>query len=482
MGAFQTLREEGLLPLATVRDSGSDGSRSEEEEYVEDIAHEDCGLYTIDVNWANTSDTDPIPRKVSTCMSMYPSSSSPSTTRTRTSTYVGEEGLVAMKRTNVKPKPLILLANMSELPDEKWMGMFNALGEGVEYVPWSSVVGACFRRLYIGKSNTLNFYRTFDEDAEEFERALKTRQRALNAFSGVMKTAEEAKRKKQGKQRWRGYGNEELEVLRKGIISKDIDKLQVLRELRMNVIDQEESLLEVSDREEIHRLRKQEAKETRAVIQERLQRSMPGQSVSTSSSTATNATMLVVTYMHRPGFKRSVLNEADILEYILSVYSNVTLRVTSFEEPLMEVMQLLSSTDVLIGMHGQGWTNAVFKKPGGAALQLHPFGWEAEFHEGAIVHPVRGVTYKNIVDARNSSYMGWVNGVGMHAVMRPKDFRLMNRKGKAPAYNYTVHPQPEWPRPVPHDPGPHWINQCTVVGMRGFADVLDALFEAAGRK
>lgn len=38
----------------------------------------------------------------------------------------------------------------------------------------------------------------------------------------------------------------------------------------------------------------------------------------------------VVTYMARPGFSRRVLNEHDILRYILSCY-NVTLRVTVFE-------------------------------------------------------------------------------------------------------------------------------------------------------
>ena len=115
----------------------------------------------------------------------------------------------------------------------------------------------------------------------------------------------------------------------------------------------------------------------------------------------------VVTYMARHGFSRSVLNEHDLLQYILSRY-NVTLRVTTFQvrlwegkgagmclycwpsctpglagwlagcplgelqykrlgrksrccccplqEPLLEVVELLQRTDVLIGMHGAGET------------------------------------------------------------------------------------------------------------------------------
>jgi hypothetical protein len=46
-----------------------------------------------------------------------------------------------------------------------------------------------------------------------------------------------------------------------------------------------------------------------------------------------------------------VLNEIDILRYVLSKY-DVVLKVTTFQEPLLETMDLLSSSDVLLGMHG----------------------------------------------------------------------------------------------------------------------------------
>jgi hypothetical protein len=73
--------------------------------------------------------------------------------------------------------------------------------------------------------------------------------------------------------------------------------------------------------------------------------------------------------MSRNSFSRGVLNEADILHYLLARY-NVTLRVTTFEEPLLVVMDTLSRTDVLFGMHGAGWTNGLFIKHGATTMQV----------------------------------------------------------------------------------------------------------------
>ena len=53
----------------------------------------------------------------------------------------------------------------------------------------------------------------------------------------------------------------------------------------------------------------------------------------------------------------------------------MTVRVTTFGEPRLEAMELMGHTDVLIGMHGAGWTNAIFLKRGAGALQMMPYGW-----------------------------------------------------------------------------------------------------------
>lgn len=38
-------------------------------------------------------------------------------------------------------------------------------------------------------------------------------------------------------------------------------------------------------------------------------------------------------------------------------------------------MELLQHTDVMIGMHGAGWTNGMFIKHGAVTLQMFPYGW-----------------------------------------------------------------------------------------------------------
>ena len=146
----------------------------------------------------------------------------------------------------------------------------------------------------------------------------------------------------------------------------------------------------------------------------------------------------VVVYMSRNSSGRGVLNEEELLRYIVSRY-NVTLRVTTFAEPMDVAMDMLSvsgvvgtvdaclrscssststlphwarggalhvrrvalscasllsccllplvlvnrvfaswvfaflqKTDVLLGMHGAGWTNALFVKQGATGLQVLP--------------------------------------------------------------------------------------------------------------
>lgn len=39
------------------------------------------------------------------------------------------------------------------------------------------------------------------------------------------------------------------------------------------------------------------------------------------------------------------------------------------QEPLLQAMELLQHTDVLLGMHGAGWTNGMFIKHGAVAMQ-----------------------------------------------------------------------------------------------------------------
>ena len=171
----------------------------------------------------------------------------------------------------------------------------------------------------------------------------------------------------------------------------------------------------------------------------------------------------VVVYMSRNFFSRGVLNEADILAYVLSRY-NVTIKVTTFEEPLLEVMETLGSADVVFGMHGAGWTNALFIKRGATTMQMFPYGWRLP--DGTTV---RGYNYREIVYASECKYLEWVNQRRDYAFFRRIDYQ------KQWNLTYSLHPDPSWPLPQDSWPGNPWIYQNTYVDMDDFRNYIDAM-------
>jgi hypothetical protein len=182
----------------------------------------------------------------------------------------------------------------------------------------------------------------------------------------------------------------------------------------------------------------------------------------------------VVTYLWRDNYKRSVLNTHDLLSYILLRY-NVTLKVTTLQEPLPEVINLLSNSDVVLGMHGAGWTNGLFIKRGAASLQLIPYGWIKS--DGS---SIRGSSYKSLLLASDSIYSEWVNENPEYAYIRRHDFKSLKMKGIH--MDYALHPIPTWGMPEGVRPGNHWIYQNTFVDMETFAPTLDKTMQQAGIK
>jgi hypothetical protein len=174
--------------------------------------------------------------------------------------------------------------------------------------------------------------------------------------------------------------------------------------------------------------------------------------------------------MSRNFFSRGVLNERDVLEYVLARY-NVTLRVTTFEEPLLQVMDLLGASDVMFGMHGAGWTNGLFVKRGATAAQLFPFGWRLPSNA-----TVRGYNYREIVLASECPYSEWVNPRRDLAFFRRIDY---TRKWNL---TYSLHPDPSWPLPQDGWPGNPWIYQNTYVDMEHYGPYIDAMMAQAGIK
>lgn len=157
----------------------------------------------------------------------------------------------------------------------------------------------------------------------------------------------------------------------------------------------------------------------------------------------------------------------------------MTVRVTTFEEPFLEMVDLMNSTDVILGMHGAGWTNGLFLKQGAAGLQLFPYNWYVFRWRRWM--PIRGAAYKNIVTFVGGKYAEWGNPFADKAIVRPRDFHTLwpnLDSTKLPPYN--IHPQPEWPQPEYGSAAAVWIYENTLVNMEGFAPVLDQLMAQKG--
>ena len=140
----------------------------------------------------------------------------------------------------------------------------------------------------------------------------------------------------------------------------------------------------------------------------------------------------------------------------------------------------MNSTDVLIGVHGAGWTNGLFLKPGVAGLQIFPYGWEIEaptkpLQPGQEHVYIRGFSYKNIVLTQGGRYFSWTNTHPDHSFMRRADFPRAEV-----SRSFSLHPNPAWPLPKNALPPGRWIYQNTVVSIADIAPVLDALMAAKG--
>ena len=57
--------------------------------------------------------------------------------------------------------------------------------------------------------------------------------------------------------------------------------------------------------------------------------------------------------------RRALLNEAQIMAYIAARWE-VETAITKFDGALFDTMDLMRRTDLFLGMHGAGWTNALF--------------------------------------------------------------------------------------------------------------------------
>jgi len=487
MGVFQTLREEGHLPLAEIDEAGN------MVEYLEGL-HPECH-WKMDL-YGNGSVYRP-----EKCL--FKTGRLPNSSSSKQSIHCSPKhddwcrpGVVAFNRSS---GPIILMAKGAIWPDRKWRHMFTAISEDIR--EWDDMVGTCFKELYLVKSHTLDFYTAIYSSYPNYPHAQKQRVGSIQAFQELMATAERHHREVRHKQKpklheWGGYSSPGLEILRQGIGPENIGALSVLRDLR--TVGIKEGRLKQKDVDKINRMRREETEDMLAFVREKQQmqeeeeekklrsnassgarkepREKEGASAYSQFVPTPSAPRPVVTFMWRMNFKRCAVNEADILTYLLLRY-NVTVRVTSFNEPLMETMDLMNSTDILLGMHGAGWTNALFLKRGAAAMQMLPYNWR----NPATKTLIRGGSYKAIVIAKEAQYVEWVNPFANYSFFRPIDFDKA-RRDDPPPYKYSLHPDPDWkvPYALENKIGSHWIYQNTLVKIRDIAVKLDTMMRFKG--
>ncbi len=449
--AFQTLREQGLLPLVEVDERGY-GT-----EYVDDLDRGGCP-------WEIDQDTL-APRRASTC---------------RVKSGIVQEGPCVLEdcvpgvHSYFRDDGPVLLMAKGMGVTKSWKHMFYAISSNIW--SWESLQGSCFRELYIGKSNTLSYYMPLLPLSDDGSQTALTqanireitswRSNATEAFKRLMRPAQrdavifkrDVSKIPMWKEPWPDHSLPAWRRLFLGIGPEDLadGALDVVKPNKGWARRSYMSPKEVTTLEGMWN--------ASAKLTERLGRRESGPQ-NIERKPHHESPRPVVTYLWRDNYKRSVLNTHDVLSYILMRY-NVTLRVTSLQEPLPEVVDLMSTSDVVIGMHGAGWTNGLFLKRGAATLQLIPYGWVKE--DGAII---RGSSYKSLLLASDSDYHEFINDDPEMAFMRRHDFKSMKKKGVE--MEFSVHPKRSWGLPTGVRPGNHWIYQNTFVDMDKFHKAID---------
>lgn len=482
MSVFQTLRELGHLPL--VRVVGDDGTLMPIDESIDEHRYE------YDLH------TDRVVRVAHPTASRYRGLSSQfeKCDRFQQQAWCRDGAVISAHRYGIKGMykgdklaPIILAYTQSSL-ENAWSHLYGAMTDHVD--TWESTThGRCLSSLIVGHTSTLNFYQSIN-DGKNFSKSVlqkyprinnrAARERAIAVFQEFVQTAEQ----QSSNFTFSGYPHPGRELLRRGIGPKHLSQRRVIDavyatevpgtvrfELGELKAEAEKTVSGLSDLSEIkvtgdrypaynqatlqreyddyesiaaHHCSveswKQRTTDTRSTQKYGcgLDDDDSGQDNGLSAVSQLSATHQadqenrpVVTYMSRNFFSRGVLNEGDIIEYILTRY-NVTLRVTTLEEPLLEVINLLASSDVVLGMHGAGWTNALFIKRGAVTLQLFPHGWQSSKDSFTF----RGYNYKEIVLASRCLYYEWVNPVPDNAFFRRFDYT----KADGQTTTFSLHP------------------------------------------
>ena len=150
----------------------------------------------------------------------------------------------------------------------------------------------------------------------------------------------------------------------------------------------------------------------------------------------------------------------------------VEITITEFDMSAWEAQQLVSHTDVFLGMHGAGLTNVMWGKAGAALLQLLPYGWLKPNGQ-----PLRGHGFGNMAEGAGLHYLTWMNQRPQNAVLREMD---MAPQASDVPWPYQEHPSPDWPTPSEEPVASMWVYQHTMVDIPSFQPILEQAFHLAG--
>ena len=116
---------------------------------------------------------------------------------------------------------------------------------------------------------------------------------------------------------------------------------------------------------------------------------------------------------------RKIFNEDELIENLMKTFPNTCVQAVLMDAlPLANQLQIISSTDILIGMHGAGMTHTVFLPRHAALLEIFPKG----FKTGRPWF----ICYEKIANWRNLAYASWENFDS--AMEMPYDYTILHRE------------------------------------------------------
>ena len=99
---------------------------------------------------------------------------------------------------------------------------------------------------------------------------------------------------------------------------------------------------------------------------------------------------------------RKIFNEDELIEDLLNAFPNACVQAILMDAlPLANQLQIISSTDILIGMHGAGMTHSVFLPRHAAVLEIFPKGFKTG-------RPWV-ICFEKIANWRDLKYASWEN-------------------------------------------------------------------------